>query len=164
MPVTEVGLVRYGPFLYRVPVRLTQQYETLIAINAGGALIPLLVSLYLLSRFDQAIPLAAAATLVVAGLVNRSAVPVEDLGVVIRGFWPPLITVFGRSRAVGQLLAGARDPLRSGLRRRHTRDAHRRRSTEPACHLETRHRNRQHRRRGPFDGIFLTGVVAVLLT
>jgi uncharacterized membrane protein len=92
VPVTQMGLVRHGPFVYRVPYRLTQRQETLVAVNVGGALVPVLVSTYLLLRFDTALPLAFATTLIVAAVVYRLAEPVKDLGVVIRGFWPPLTT------------------------------------------------------------------------
>jgi uncharacterized membrane protein len=163
-PVTQVGLVRYGPFLYRVPFSLTEQYEMLVAVNLGGALIPILVSAYLLVRFTEAFPLAIATTFIVTVLVNRLATPVENLGIVIRGFWPPLITalavlglsaIFSSSHearfaaayvggTLGTLLGADLLNLRtmpklgSGIG-----------SIGGA---------------GTFDGIFLAGIVAVLLT
>jgi uncharacterized membrane protein len=163
VPIRREGLVSYGLFVYRMPIWLTEEYETLIAINVGGAVIPLILSVFLLVRFTQAVPVSAATVLIVTIVVYRLAKPVENLGIVILGFWPPLITVaavLGLSTVfhsphevrfiaayvggtIGTLLGADVLNLRS-IYRLGTGIA----SIGGA---------------GTFDGIFLAGVVAVLL-
>jgi uncharacterized membrane protein len=86
----------YNPFygwVYQIPEVAP---ETTVAINLGGALIPLLVSLYLLGR-TLLIPggttvfvLALVGVLVVTLVTHRVARPVPGLGIATPFFVPPL--------------------------------------------------------------------------
>jgi len=102
IPLTTVqsGPVRmektYNPFygwVYRIPEVAP---ETTVAINLGGALIPLLISLYLmaesviLSGGYTILALALVGTLVVTLVTNRVARPVPGLGIATPFFVPPL--------------------------------------------------------------------------
>jgi uncharacterized membrane protein len=89
---------------------------TILAINVGGAVIPILLSFYLLMRYDLW-GSGALATAIVAFVVHRLATPVPGVGISVPTFAPPLLA------AVVASIGGA----------------------------------------GTFDGIFLTGVIAVLL-
>ncbi len=129
---------------------------TILAINVGGAVIPILLSFYLLMRYDLW-ALAALATAIVAFVVNRMATPVPGVGISVPTIAPPLLAagvalVLSRRFAAplayigGSLgvLIGA-DLLNLGRLRSLGASVA---SIGGA---------------GTFDGIFLTGVIAVLL-
>ena len=129
---------------------------TILAINVGGAVIPILLSLYLLMRYHLW-GFGALATAIVAFVVHRLATPVPGMGISVPTFAPPLlaaVVALALSRRFAAPLAyiggslgvliGA-DLLNLGvLRSLGARVA----SIGGA---------------GTFDGIFLTGVIAVLL-
>jgi uncharacterized membrane protein len=108
IPIAEVDsgpapirdIVRYSGVVYRVPVRYAGA-QTTIAINVGGAIVPTLISLYLLSRFPQMIPATLAGVAIVTLVVNRFARPVPGLGIATPIFVPPIIAA-----TCGWLLGG----------------------------------------------------------
>jgi uncharacterized membrane protein len=129
---------------------------TILAINVGGAVIPIMLSFYLLLRYDLWW-LAAAATAIVAFVVHRMATPIPGVGISVPTFAPPLLAagvalVLSRRLAApiayigGSLgvLIGA-DLLNLGQLRS---------LGAPVASIGGA---------GTFDGIFLTGVIAVLL-
>jgi uncharacterized membrane protein len=63
---------------------------TILAINVGGAVIPILLSFYLLMRYDLW-GFGALATAIVAFLVHRVATPVPGVGISVPTFAPPLL-------------------------------------------------------------------------
>ncbi len=65
---------------------------TVLAVNVGGAVIPVLLSFYLLVRY-QLWTLGAAAAAIVAFFVHQMAVPVPGLGISVPTFAPPLIAL-----------------------------------------------------------------------
>lgn len=65
---------------------------TVLAVNVGGAVIPVLLSFYLLVR-HQLWTLGAAAAAIVAFFVYQMAVPVPGLGISVPTFAPPLIAL-----------------------------------------------------------------------
>jgi uncharacterized membrane protein len=129
---------------------------TILAINVGGAVIPIMLSFYLLVRYELWGP-GALATAVVAFVVHRLATPIPGVGISVPWLTPPLlaaavalllsrrfaapIAYIGGSLGV---LIGA-DLLNLGQLR--TLGA-------PVASIGGA---------GTFDGIFLTGVIAVLL-
>jgi len=129
---------------------------TILAINVGGAVIPILLSFYLIMRYDLW-ALGALATAIVAFVVHRMATPVPGVGISVPTIAPPLlaagaalllsrrfaapIAYIGGSLGV---LIGA-DLLNLGQLRSLGASVA---SIGGA---------------GTFDGIFLTGVIAVLL-
>jgi len=129
---------------------------TILAINVGGAVIPILLSFYLLLRYELW-GLGALATAIVAFVVHRMATPVPGVGISVPTIAPPLLAagvalVLSRRFAAplayigGSLgvLIGA-DLLNLSLLRSLGASVA---SIGGA---------------GTFDGIFLTGVIAVLL-
>jgi uncharacterized membrane protein len=129
---------------------------TILAINVGGAVIPILLSFYLLMRYELW-GSGALATAIVAFVVHRMATPVPGMGISVPTIAPPLLAagvalVLSRRFAAplayigGSLgvLIGA-DLLNLGLLRSLGASVA---SIGGA---------------GTFDGIFLTGVIAVLL-
>jgi uncharacterized membrane protein len=129
---------------------------TILAINVGGAVIPIMLSFYLLVRYDLWW-LGAAATAIVAFVVHRMATPIPGVGISVPTFVPPLLAagvalVLSRRLAApiayigGSLgvLVGA-DLLNLGRLRS---------LGAPVASIGGA---------GTFDGIFLTGVIAVLL-
>ena len=129
---------------------------TVLAINVGGAIIPILLSVYLLARYELW-TLSLIAVGIVAFFVHQMAVPVPGLGISVPTFAPPLLAAFAAlvlSRRFAAPLAyiggsigvlvGA-DLLNLGLLRS---------LGAPVASIGGA---------GTFDGVFLTGVIAVVL-
>jgi uncharacterized membrane protein len=129
---------------------------TIVAINVGGAVIPIMLSFYLLMRHNLW-AFGALATAIVAFVVNRMATPVPGVGISVPTIAPPLLAagvalLLSRRLAApiayigGSLgvLIGA-DLLNLGQLRS---------LGAPVASIGGA---------GTFDGIFLTGVIAVLL-
>jgi uncharacterized membrane protein len=149
----EVVEVFGVPFLAPVEVDWP---GTVLAINVGGAVIPILLSFYLLVRYRLWVPGLAAAA-IVAFVVHRLATPVPGVGISVPTFVPPLLAAavalllsrrFAAPLAyIGGclgVLIGA-DLLNLGLLRS---------LGAPVASIGGA---------GTFDGVFLTGVIAVLL-
>jgi len=148
--VTLLGM-RY----YVVPV-VEQWPGTVIAVNVGGAVIPGVLSFYLLARHELWVR-GAVATAIIAAVMHMLATPVPGVGIAVPIFVPPIATamvalVLARHHAAplayisGSLgtLIGA-DLLNLGAVRG---------LGAPVASIGGA---------GTFDGIFLTGIVAVLL-
>jgi uncharacterized membrane protein len=82
--------IRAFGIAYRVPVVENINCNTLLAINVGGAVIPTLISIALLNRFPEATSYALGGIAFVAILTNRVARPVKGLGIVTPALLPPL--------------------------------------------------------------------------
>ncbi len=146
---------------YRVP-RHYARGATTLAVNVGGAIVPALISIYVLSHQPTAILPSALGALIVALVVHRWARPVRGLGIAIPMFIPPVIAavaawllagLFGGyahtdaiayvGGVIGTLLGA--DIANLGK----LRDL-----GAPVASIGGA---------GTFDGVFLTGIVAVLL-
>ena len=156
-PVRLVGEQEVSAFgvRWRVPV-VHEREGTLVAINLGGAVIPIGMSSWILAH-DSRWWAALAATAVVAAVTNRVARAVAGLGIAVPAFTPPLVAAaagiaFAGSQAapaafvagtLGTLLGADLLNLRklSGL------------GTAVASIGGA----------GTFDGIFLAGVLGVIL-
>src|SRR5581483_2651702 len=123
---------------YVVPV-VARWPGTVIAVNVGGALIPTVMSIYLLLRYRVFVQ-AAIATAVVAAVCYWLSDPVPGVGIAIPVFVPPLAYIAG---SLGTLIGA--DLLNLGRVRG---------LGAPIASIGGA---------GTFDGIFLTGVLAVLL-
>src|ERR1051326_9550348 len=73
---------------YQVPVLLDRP-GTLIAVNIGGAVIPALMSVYLLMRYGLWVK-AAVAVALAAAFIHWMATPVAGLGIAVPVFAPAL--------------------------------------------------------------------------
>lgn len=153
-PVVSDQIVNFFGIQYVVPVAAWE--GTIVAVNVGGCVVPVLLSLYLLTKYDLWV-LGAIGTAIVAVITHQLAEPVRGVGIALPIFVPPIITaivavLLSRSYAgplayiSGSLgvLIGA-DLLNlgkvAGL-------------GAPVASIGGA---------GTFDGIFLTGVLAVLL-
>jgi len=136
--------------------RLAPARTTLVAINVGGALIPILVSIYLVARSGMAVRMALA-TAIVALVVHGLASIVPGAGIAVPMLVPPLLAA-----AVALLLAFRRAPpvayvagsmgtlIGADLMNLHRLAA----IGAPVVSIGGA---------GTFDGVFLTGIIAGLL-
>jgi uncharacterized membrane protein len=81
-------VVEVGGIPYVIP-EVEEWPRTVIAVNVGGALIPALLSLYLLAR-NRLFARGLVAVAVVAALVHWLARPVRGVGITVPTFVPPL--------------------------------------------------------------------------
>ncbi len=150
-------VVSYFGMRFRVP-RLERAQGTVLAVNVGGALIPVALSVYLISKIDFGLSLPILLA-VVTLVVNRLARPVRGIGIGVPGLVPPLVAALGAyflcvpelrapcayiASTMG-ILIGA-DLLNLGLIRQ---------MGAPVASIGGA---------GTFDAIFLSGIIAVLLS
>ncbi len=90
-PMVTDRYVRAFGVVYKVPVVEQVNCDTLLAVNVGGAVIPALLSLYLLYSFPSALLFALAGVAFVSLVMNRVARPVKGLGIVTPALVPPLV-------------------------------------------------------------------------
>jgi uncharacterized membrane protein len=163
IPITVLsgGEVRNGEIVdfygmrYVVP-QVVQWPGTVLAVNVGGALIPAVMSTYLVLRYQLWVK-AAIAVAVIAAVIHAMATPVEGVGIAVPVFAPVVVTAilaFLLSReyaaplayiggSMGTLIGADLTNLDkiSGL-------------GAPVASIGGA---------GTFDGVFLTGILAVLL-
>lgn len=162
-PTLTSGSVRSFGVVYRVPLLVEAQRATVLAVNVGGAVVPVLVSLYLLIRFPVTIPYALPAVLVVTLAMHAVAKPVRGVGIVIPAFAPPIgaalastifVVVVGgpaSARFVTAYVSGTLGTL-IGADRLNLGSIADLGATVASIGGA-----------GTFDGVFLTGLIAVLL-
>jgi uncharacterized membrane protein len=153
--VVSGQLVNYFGMQYVVPVVVASP-GTIIAVNVGGAVIPTLVSIYLLARRSLWVQ-GLLAIACVAGLSHWLARPIPGLGVAVPVFVPAVVTaitalVLSRRHAPSLAYIGGSCGTLIGadllnLNRLQGLGA-------PVASIGGA---------GTFDGIFLTGVLAVLI-
>jgi uncharacterized membrane protein len=141
------------------PPRLGNRREMVLAVNIGGAVIPSLISLYLLAHSPNAIRMTLALA-AVSWVVHRVARPVPGIGIATPMFVPPLaaalaallVNMFsGHPAAPTAYVAGTLGTL-IGADILHLNQL--RELKAPVVSIGGA---------GTFDGIFLTGILAVLL-
>ena len=140
---------------YVVPV-VEDQPATIVAINVGGAVIPVLLSLYLVVRNGAYLP-AALAVAIVAAIVHLLARPVYGIGIAVPALVPPVVASVAAlllsSEATPSVayVAGSLGTLIGAdlLNLRKLRGL-----GAPIASIGGA---------GTFDGIFLTGILAALL-
>jgi len=156
-PLVAVQEIRVFGLNYRVPSVVYKQSITVIAVNVGGAVIPILVSAYVLVTHATLLWAALAGTIVVAIMVHLMARKVKGVGIVTPSILPPVVAavvsylLVPGSPAVVAYVSGTLGALigadltnlggagKLGARMLSIGGA------------------------GTFDGVFLTGLVAVLL-
>jgi uncharacterized membrane protein len=142
---------------YRVP-QPRWSNSTMLAVNVGGAIVPVLISLYLLVHQPEMLGRAMVAVLVVALVVNRTARPIRGLGIATPMFIPPIVAALAGYIVGGHQFAApvayiggvlgtliGADIMNIG------------KLTDLGAPIASIGGA------GTFDGIFLTGIVAVLL-
>jgi len=138
---------------YRIPV--ARRRETVLAVNVGGALMPIALSLYLLLGTGQVIAVVIATAIVALGTF-KLARPVRGLGIAVPGFFPAIIAALAALVLASQsppvaYIAGTMGTLIGAdlLRLDNIR-----RLGSAMVSIGGA---------GTFDGIFLAGIIAVLL-
>jgi len=163
VPVVRDAFVRSFGIVYRVPVVKTVKNETVVAVNVGGALIPILVSAYLLISYPSVAAVALAGTAAVALVTFTVARPIGGLGIATPLFVPPLAAALSAI-----ILAAAFSPIPEG--RFVTAYVGGVLGTLIGADILNLHRISDLGApvasiggAGTFDGIFITGAIAVLL-
>ncbi len=153
--VVSGEVVRFFGMEYVVP-HVVQWPGTVIAVNVGGAVIPTLMSAYLLLRYEL-LGRAIIATAIVAAIIHAFADPVPGLGIAVPVFAPALITAivaFLLSREYAPQLAYIAGSLGTLIGADLTNLDKVGGLGAPIASIGGA---------GTFDGIFLTGIIAVLL-
>ncbi len=166
IPITRVAggqphpaeIVRSFGIRYRVPTRYATD-STIVAVNVGGAIVPVLISVYLLMQMPTIIVPALVGVAIVTAIVHRFAMPVPGMGIATPMLIPPIVAAacgyfLGSSqhhRDAVAFISGVIGTLIGAdlLNLRNLRDL-----GAPVASIGGA---------GTFDGIFLTGIVAVLL-
>jgi uncharacterized membrane protein len=149
----EVVEILGVPFLAPVAVDWP---GTILAINVGGAVIPILLSFYLLVRYDLWAAGAVAAA-IVAFVVHRMATPIPGVGISVPTIAPPLLATgvaLVLSRRFAAPIAYIGGSLGVLIGADLTNLGRLRSLGAPVASIGGA---------GTFDGIFLTGVIAVLM-
>jgi uncharacterized membrane protein len=143
-------------FGLRIRIPTTARPETVVAVNVGGAIIPCLIAFYLLVTTSYPFH-ALIGSAIVAGLSKWLARPVPGLGIAMPAFLPPIIAAL-----VALMLAPAQAPMAAyisgtfgvliGADLLNLKNLTALRA--PVVSIGGA---------GTFDGIFLTGIIAVLL-
>ena len=152
--MTTQTRVSYFGFPYAVPVWKRQ--ETVLAVNLGGAVIPTILSIYLLVKTGLW-GTALIATAVLTLVTYRLARPVKGLGIALPVFAPPVLAalvsiIVAYSHApIVAYISGTLGTLIGAdlLNMNRVRDL-----GAPIASIGGA---------GTFDGIFLNGIIAVLL-
>lgn len=159
LPPEEVvsgGLVDFYGVRYVVPV-VREWPGTILAVNVGGALVPVILSLYLLIKNKLYVrgPLAVAVVALVAHLLAR---PVHGLGISLPPFIPPTVAALA-AMALGWSQAPPLAYIAGSLGTLIGADLLNLDKIQglgaPVASIGGA---------GTFDGIFLAGIVAVLLS
>ncbi len=85
------NFVRAFGVKYRVPFKESFIRKTTVAVNIGGAVIPILVSVYLLYIYPGAITYSLYGIMIVAAITKMVARPVKGVGIVTPALVPPLV-------------------------------------------------------------------------
>ncbi len=154
-PIMEEGVVRVLGQRYVIP-RWRQRRHTVLAVNVGGAVVPILLSLYLLTQALAPLRVVVA-TAAVTLLTYRLARPVAGVGIVVPMLLPPLsaalavLLLVPPQAPLAAYVAGTMGTLIGGDLL-HVRQVTR--LATPVASIGGA---------GTFDGVFLTGIIAVLL-
>jgi uncharacterized membrane protein len=155
-PHEMVVISHYG-VRYRPPLRIWDG-STVLAINVGGAVVPILIAAYLLVHQPEIVVQAVLGTAIVGLVVNRSARPIRGMGIATPIFVPPIVAALaglllggGGHAAPIAYISGVLGTLigadLANIGKLGDLGA-------PVASIGGA---------GTFDGIFLTGIVAVLL-
>jgi uncharacterized membrane protein len=90
-PVMREAFVTVFGMTYRVPPAAVGSRKTVIAINVGGAVIPSIVSLYLLVRFPEVTGFAIVGVALVSIISHLISKPVQGVGIVSPALVSPLV-------------------------------------------------------------------------
>ncbi|MCX8182454.1 MAG: DUF1614 domain-containing protein [Candidatus Methanomethyliaceae archaeon] len=155
-----VVIMKYAYFMgipYPVPSIESRASYTTVCINLGGAIMPLLLSFYLLLVNPVAVSASFLATILISVLTYFISRPVQGLGIVVPGFIPPILTavialLIGGDYAPVVAYVGGTIGTLLGADLFHKNDFKKLGASSVSIGGA-----------GTFDGIFLTGLIALLL-
>lgn len=157
IPIIREEFVSFFGIVYRIPQVEYGETTTMIAVNMGGALIPAFVSFYLLWKQPSAMLYALAGVAVVTVVTHAIARPVKGVGVTTPAFVPPLVAAFlayllpsGAPRVVAYVSGVLGTLIGADLSNL---------SVIPKLGAPVASIGGA----GTFDGVFLSGIIAVLL-
>jgi uncharacterized membrane protein len=155
--MVRLGMVRVFGISYPAPIIDEREDRTHIAINLGGAVIPTIISLYLLYRIPGIKLQSSLAIFAVSILVWLVARPVPGVGIVTPALYPPLVTaltalLLGGSHVYAVAYVSGTLGTLIGADLLNLRKIPRIGASVISIGGA-----------GTFDGIFLTGILAVLL-
>jgi uncharacterized membrane protein len=130
--------------------------QTVVAVNLGGAVVPTLLSLYLLLRSGLWLR-AGLGVVVVAMIVHRIARLVPGMGIAVPSFLPPLVAAAAAvvlAPDAAPIVAYVAGTLGTLIGADILNLGHIRGLGAPVVSIGGA---------GTFDGVFLTGIIAVLL-
>jgi uncharacterized membrane protein len=155
--ITEESANWFG-VTYRIPRVEYGQKVTLVAVNVGGALIPSAVSIYLLLRASQSMILLSLVGVAAVALVTHLfAKPVKGVGIVTPVFIPPVAAAVAAlilSPSSPQTVAYVAGVLGTVIGADIANLNSIKKLGAPVASIGGA---------GTFDGVFLAGVLAVLL-
>ena len=157
VPIIKEEFVNFLGVFYRIPQVEYGQRITVVAINVGGALIPTAVSFYLLWKAPSVILYSLIGVAVVAIVTRVVARPVKGVGIVTPAFIPPIIAAVmayvlpsGAPRIVAYVAGVLGTLIGADLSNLNTIP----KLGAPIASIGGA---------GTFDGVFLSGIIAVLL-
>jgi uncharacterized membrane protein len=157
VPIIKEEFVDFLGMVYRIPQVEYGQKITLVAINMGGALIPTGVSIYLLWKAPSATLYCLVGVAVVAIVTRVIARPVKGVGIVTPAFIPPIVAAVlayilpsGAPRIVAYVAGVLGTLIGADLSNLNVIP----KLGAPVASIGGA---------GTFDGVFLSGIIAVLL-
>jgi uncharacterized membrane protein len=91
VPVVKEEFVSFFGVVYRIPQVGYNEAVTVVAVNVGGALIPTVVSFYLLWKMPSVILISLVGVFIVAVITHVVARPVKGVGIVTPALVSPLV-------------------------------------------------------------------------
>ena len=155
--IVEMEEVQFFWIRYRIPHIAVEEVSTLIAVNVGGAVIPTIVSFYLLQSHPEQLLYALMGVAMTAIVVHLVARKVPGLGITTPAFVPPIaaaLSAFLLTPSFPSVVAYVAGTLGTliGADLTNLRDI-------PSLGAPVASIGGA----GTFDGVFLSGIIAVLL-
>jgi uncharacterized membrane protein len=158
MPIVREEFVRFFGVVFRIPQMEYGEMITLVAVNVGGALIPTLVSVYLLWKQPSIAFWALVGVVIVATVTHIVARPVKGVGITTPAFIPPLTAALcayflpsGAPRLIAYISGVLGTLIGADLSNLGTIP----KLGAPVASIGGA---------GTFDGVFLSGIIAVLIS
>jgi len=157
IPIIREEFVSFFGVVYRIPQVEYGETTTMLAINVGGALIPTFVSVYLLWKLPSVVFYALIGVGIVAVVTHLVARAVKGVGIVTPAFIPPIVAALsaylipsGAPRVVAYVAGVLGTLIGADLSNLHVIP----KLGAPVASIGGA---------GTFDGVFLSGIIAVLL-
>ena len=159
IPIMKTQEVEFYGFTFKIPKIEEGETYTTVAINLGGAIIPILVSTYIIAKNHDVLFYGILSTAIVAFVTHLVAKPSPGLGIVSPAFIPPIVAALAalflpvpsQNQPIVAYIGGAMGTLiGADLTNLHRISG----LGAPIASIGGA---------GTFDGIFLSGIIAVIL-